>query len=174
MFSKKVDVDWELSPKLIKMIDAAIKDGVITENENQAIRQRALGEGYDMTRFDMLLNSYLHSRRRERDVATDSLLTDNTGNIDEDTSLTSSQKLSLKLKILEDKWIRTIDNEFFESKKKKLKERKEKDIEDLIKLFPVPTEKSDLYDFINAIADKRHGYYQKEYMDKFKEAINKS
>lgn len=174
MFSKKVDVDWELSPKLIKMIDAAIKDGVITENENQAIRQRALGEGYDMTRFDMLLNSYLHSRRRERDVATDSLMTDNTGNIDEDTSLTSSQKLSLKLKILEDKWIRTIDNEFFESKKKKLKERKKKDIEDLIKLFPVPTEKSDLYDFINAIADKRHGYYQKEYMDKFKEAINKA
>ena len=174
MFSKKVDVDRELSPKLIKMIDAAIKDGVITEKENQSIRLRAQKEGYKMSRFDMLLGQYLSERRHEKDVTTKSLMTENVGDIDEDKSLTSSQKLSLKLKKLEDSWIRTIDNEFFESKKEKLKERKDKDIKDFIKLFPVPTEKNDLYDFINAIADKRHGIHENEYMEKFKEAINKA
>ena len=174
LFSKKVDVNRELSPKLIKMIDAAIKDGVITEKENQAIRQRALKEGYNMSRFDVLLDRYLFDRRSQKRVDTESLMLNNAENIDEDTSLTSSQKLSFKLKKLEDKWIRTIDDEFFESKKRKLEERKDKDIKDFIKLFPVPTEKDDLYDFINAIADKRHGNHENEYQEKFNESIKKA
>lgn len=174
MFFKKEKDKKELSPKLIKMIDVAIKDGVITEDEIQTIRQRALIEGYNMSSFDMLLNQYLSQRRHEMEVATESLMAGNTVNIDEDTSLTSSQKFSFKLKKLEDKWIRTIDNELFESKKIKLKQRRNKDIKDFIKLFPVPTEKNDLYDFINTIADKRHGALEVEYMMKFKEAINKA
>ena len=174
MFSKKVDVNLELSPKLIKMIDAAIKDGVITEKESQAIRQRALKEGYKMNRFEFLLNNYLIDRKNERNATTKSLITENTVNIDEDTSLTSSQKLSLKLKKLEDEWIQTIDDEFYESKKNQLKERKNKDIKDFIKLFPVPTDKNDLYDFINAIADKRNGAHGIEYTEKFNESIKKA
>ncbi len=174
MFSKKVDVNRELSPKLIKMIDAAIKDGVITEKENQAIRQRALKEGYNMSTFDMLFNRYLSQRKSQKRVDTESLMLDNAENIDEDTSLTSSQKLNLKLKKLEDEWIRTIDDEFFESKKDKLRERRNKDIKDFIKLFPVPTEKNDLCDFINAIADKRHGVHENEYQEKFNESIKKA
>lgn len=57
-------------PRMEKLIDAALADGVLTEKEKQVLFKRAEAMGYDLDEFEMVLDAKLYDRTHSQQQAT--------------------------------------------------------------------------------------------------------
>ena len=162
------------SKELEEMIDAVISDGVITDKERDVLRKRAALEHYGRDEFDILLDARLSKKKAElKKEFDDSFSSDNLMNGDGGSSMTSAKKMMTAIQKIEGKWAQIIAGEYSKTKKNDYSSDCKKEIKDCIKLFPVPSNKEDLLDFISVLADIRHDRaYEQEYFQKFNEAIN--
>lgn len=168
-----------ISKELEEMIDNAIQDGVITEKERRVLLKKAELENYDKEEFELLLNTRLNKRKAElkkelmESLSPTNKMSEN-GNMS-NPLLTSSKKLFVGIQNIEEKWNPIIEEESYRERKNKYEAEKKKEVKDFIKLFPVPSDKEDLLDFISSLGAIRHSpIYEEEYFYKFNEALNKA
>lgn len=169
-----------ISKKLEEMIDNAIQDGVITEKERRVLLNKAELENYDRDEFELLLNTRLNKRKAElkkelmESLSPTNKMSEN-GNMP-NPLLTSSKKLFVGIQNIEEKWNPIIEEEsYHRERKNKYEAEKKKEVKNFIKLFPVPSDKEDLLDFISSLGAIRHSSnYEEEYFYKFNEALNKA
>ena len=51
-------------PKLEKLIDFALADGELTENERQVLYAKAMSMGIDLDEFEMVLEAKLYEKKK--------------------------------------------------------------------------------------------------------------
>ena len=181
--------------ELENLIDAALADGVLTEKEKQILFKKAQTMGVDLDEFEMVLDARLVKlKKAEQEKAASSAPKSNKlgdvkkcpacgamvqsyqgscpecgyafENLDANSS---SQRLSdaIDKVILE-------NNKLVKQKGVDLDAEKSRRIDNVIKNFPVPTTKSDLFEFITALQSKTDGYNGHAYEAKLNECIEKA
>ena len=181
--------------ELENLIDAALADGVLTEKEKQILFKKAQTMGVDLDEFEMVLDARLVKlKKAEQEKAASSAPKSNKlgdvkkcpacgamvqsyqgscpecgyafENLDANSS---SQRLSdaINKVILE-------NNKLVKQKGVDLDAEKSRRIDNVIKNFPVPTTKSDLFEFITALQSKTDGYNGHAYEAKLNECIEKA
>ena len=170
------------SEKIEALISAALADGVLTEKEKQVLFKKAQAEGIDLDEFEMVLDARLVELQKAEKAAAAPKST-KYGDVRKcpvcgamvpalagvcpecgyefsgvDANL-SSQKLQAAIDTV-------------------LAVRKEDDatderIENIIKNFPIPNTKSDLFEFSVSLQSKINGDYGEAYYVKLEECTNK-
>ena len=181
--------------QLEQLIDAALADGVLTEKEKQILFKKAQSMGIDLDEFEMVLDARLvelakaEKAKAEASAPKSNKLGDvkkcpacgamvqsyqgscpECGYAFENLEAnSSSQRLSdaIDKVILE-------NNKLVKQKGVDLDAEKRRRIDNVIKNFPVPTTKSDLFEFITALQSKTDGYNGHAYEAKLNECIEKA
>ena len=181
--------------ELETLIDAALADGVLTEKEKQVLFKKAQAMGVDLDEFEMVLDARLVKLKKaeQEKTATSAPKSNKLGDVKKCPACgamvqsyqgscpecgyafenldanSSSQRLSdaIDKVILE-------NNKLVKQKGVDLDAEKRRRIDNVIKNFPVPTTKSDLFEFITALQSKTDGYNGHAYEAKLNECIEKA
>ena len=181
--------------QLEQLIEAALADGELTEKEKQILFKKAQALGLDLDEFEMVLEARLVKlKKSEAEKAASSAPKSNKlGDVKKCPACgaivqsyqgscpecgyafenleanSSSQKLSdaIDKVILE-------NNKLVKQKGVDLDAEKRRRIDNVIKNFPVPTTKSDLFEFITALQSKTDGYNGDAYEAKLNECVEKA
>lgn len=165
------------SKELEDLIKATIEDGVLEEYEKAALVKRAQAEGVDLAELEIYINSLLQKRKREENQAKNAeqaaidqkkkeafgRTCPNCGKqvppmtlkcecgyeITSQKQVSSVQILSDKIQEIRQAPIQTslLSTIFLPNKTRSEAEKREKQIYDLISMFPVPNSKEDIIEF---------------------------
>ena len=181
--------------ELENLIDAALADGVLTEKEKQILFKKAQTMGVDLDEFEMVLDARLVKLKKaeQEKAATSAPKSNKLGDVKKCPACgamvqsyqgscpecgyafenldanSSSQKLSDAI----DK-VMLENNKLVKQKGVDLNAEKRRRIDNVIKNFPVPTTKSDLFEFITALQSKTDGYNGDAYEAKLNECVEKA
>jgi len=178
-----------------QLISAALADGVLTEKEKQILFKKAQSMGIDLDEFEMVLDARLvELAKAEKTKADASALKSNKlGDVKKCPACGAivqsfqgacpecgyafenidSNKSSQKLVELIDK-VLVENNSLVKQKGVDLESEKKHRVENAIKNFPVPTTKSDLFEFITSLQSKTEGVNGTAYKSKLNECIEKA
>lgn len=186
------------NPELEDLIDAALADGELTEKEKQILFKKAQGMGVDLDEFEMVLDARLVKQKKveAEKAATSAPKSNKLGDVKkcpacgamvqsyqgvcsecgyafENIDANSSTKNLAEL----------IDKVMLENNNLQLREgmapidlekEKKQRIVNAIQNFPVPSTKSDLFEFITSLQSKTSGKYGNAYKVKLEECILKA
>lgn len=139
-----------LSPELNNLIDAALTDGLLTEQERAVIKKRALLEGYDPDEVDIYINSRLQQMQIDAQGAVAkvrkcpacgaiiSYMQTRCQQCGTEITNVSATKSMQKLSDMINQITAT----------ELIKEKRQERIKNAIKSFPVPTTKEDIMEFL--------------------------
>ena len=194
--------------KIEALIKAALADGVLTEKEKQVLFKRAQEAGIDLDEFEMVLDARLvELQKEEKEKAEKSAPKSNKyGDVRKcptcgslvpalatscpdcgyefagiESNL-SSQKLAAKIEQINQEYenkISSIKENISEDNKWSLKKNKINAIAQVVKNFPIPNTKADLFEFITSMQTKMLSEFISKaegeaYFTKYNEAIIKS
>jgi len=186
------------NPDLEALIDAALADGELTEKEKQILFKKAQAMGVDLDEFEMVLDARLVKlKKAEQERAASSAPKSNKlGDVKKcpacGAMVQSFQGMcsecgyafeNLNANNSTQKLSEIIDKVMVENNSLQLKEgmsphdlekEKKQRIVNAIQNFPIPTTKSDLFEFITSLQPKTSGKYGKAYKAKLEECILKA
>ena len=186
------------NPELEQLIDAALADGELTEKEKQILFKKAQSFGVDLDEFEMVLDARLVKVKKaaEEKAASSAPKSNKLGDVKKCPScgamVQSYQGVcpecgyafeNLEANNSTKKLSELIDKVMLENNKLEqtegmsphdLEVEKKQRIVNAIQNFPIPTTKSDLFEFITSLQSKTSGKYGKAYTAKLEECILKA
>jgi len=186
------------NPDLEALIDAALADGELTEKEKQILFKKAQGMGVDLDEFEMVLDARLVKLKKteQEKTASSAPMSNKLGDVKkcpacgamvqsyqgvcpecgyafENIEANNSTKRFSELldKVMAEN--NSMRPKGWESPKTLEKEKKQRMI-NAIQNFPIPTTKSDLFEFITSLQSKTRGKYGKAYRAKLDECLLKA
>ncbi|MBP5689004.1 MAG: hypothetical protein J6X22_10255 [Muribaculaceae bacterium] len=139
-----------LSPELNSLIDAALTDGILSDQERAVIKKRALLEGYDPDEVDIYINSRLQQMQIDAQGAVAKVRKcPACGAIISYMQTRCPQCGTEIVNVGATKSVQKLSDMINDiSAKEIIKEQRQERIKNAIKSFPVPTTKEDIMEFL--------------------------